>query len=900
MIRLFGPCTSIQITTLATILALFCALSATAAEIHVNAEGTGDYPDIQSALYGAASGDHIILADGVYTGPGNRRLEFARNVTLRSASYYANCIIDLQGSDADPHYGFALTEETGGTIQGITIKNAYWSYGAVAQTGWGAYIFEDCFFQDNHATEKGGVWYGTDGTNINFRNCGFVRNTAGTAGGCLSGGSDTGSTVQGCTFALNGAPQGGAIYIEEGAICDVDYSILSWGFQGSAVEEYYSGGFQISCTNIFGNRDGNWVNGASGNGTDGNTSVDPLLMDPMAAEPNLWLSQYSPMAAGVNDCGQVGAFPRVMIPESVYAVNAQGTGMFASIDEALDSLPDGTEVVLEDGTYTGYYNTYISDYGKSVNLRSRSGDPTACVIDLTDAPTTAIGIYETTLPSSLQGITLENHLNLNSTISVNGSPGLSLEDCIFQNGDFSFEYSTIFWEGSGSISMTGCIFRDNTSHSSGPVLSALDEEATFGNEVVISHCQFENNAASWASGVMEVRGFEVTLATCLVLDNNGSIDWNEGATILVVGGEILVDNCYFEGNQAYRGGGLAVYGCDGLIRNTTFRANNADKASALDIHAGNVDVTDCTFYANHTNHSMGAAHVTTGGSADSGDIYHNVRFDNCAFIRNTSNGFTAALDLDATNLAGFGGDSFSYLNVELYQCTFHANESIGEPNPNRSQIYGHESSMFSRQDLELDLDYCLITGGINCQALNLTEVTSLGMLSNDIHGNSGGNYTDEMIPFFDDDGNMSVHPLYCDPSSHNLVLNQQSLCTAENNEFALRIGAFDIGCYGLTDAPEGEGLPRVTRIEGNYPNPFNPRTTIKYAVATGGPVTLWVHDIAGRKVRTLVDGQEMAAGQYQAVWNGCDDQGRTLGAGVYLARLVSDGQITTHKLVMLK
>jgi hypothetical protein len=84
-----------------------------------------------------------------------------------------------------------------------------------------------------------------------------------------------------------------------------------------------------------------------------------------------------------------------------------------------------------------------------------------------------------------------------------------------------------------------------------------------------------------------------------------------------------------------------------------------------------------------------------------------------------------------------------------------------------------------------------------------------------------------------------------------------------------------------------------------YPNPFNPRTTISFDVRTPGRVRLTIHDVTGRRVRTLTDGWS-AAGSQTASWDGRDGSGRVLASGVYFARLESDNAVRTRRLVLLK
>ena len=101
------------------------------------------------------------------------------------------------------------------------------------------------------------------------------------------------------------------------------------------------------------------------------------------------------------------------------------------------------------------------------------------------------------------------------------------------------------------------------------------------------------------------------------------------------------------------------------------------------------------------------------------------------------------------------------------------------------------------------------------------------------------------------------------------------------------------------DDPDS-AVPERTRLVGNYPNPFNPATTIRFDLAARATVTLRVHDLAGHAVRTLIEAQSMPQGRFEAVWRGRDDAGRPAPGGVYLARLEAPGVIRTLQLTLLK
>ncbi len=85
----------------------------------------------------------------------------------------------------------------------------------------------------------------------------------------------------------------------------------------------------------------------------------------------------------------------------------------------------------------------------------------------------------------------------------------------------------------------------------------------------------------------------------------------------------------------------------------------------------------------------------------------------------------------------------------------------------------------------------------------------------------------------------------------------------------------------------------------NAPNPFNPSTTIRFAVGAAGHVRLAVYDLHGRRVASLIDGP-VAAGAHLAVWRGQDEHGSVVASGVYLYRLEAAGHVETRAMVLLK
>jgi hypothetical protein len=96
-----------------------------------------------------------------------------------------------------------------------------------------------------------------------------------------------------------------------------------------------------------------------------------------------------------------------------------------------------------------------------------------------------------------------------------------------------------------------------------------------------------------------------------------------------------------------------------------------------------------------------------------------------------------------------------------------------------------------------------------------------------------------------------------------------------------------------------EDVPRVLTMLPNAPNPFNPETVFTVGMPRDGRARLVVYDIAGRRVRTLVDGT-VRAGWKAVTWDGRNEHGGRVASGVYFCRLSTDGSSVRRKVVLLK
>lgn len=183
--------------------------------------------------------------------------------------------------------------------------------------------------------------------------------------------------------------------------------------------------------------------------------------------------------------------------------------------------------------------------------------------------------------------------------------------------------------------------------------------------------------------------------------------------------------------------------------------------------------------------------------------------------------------------------------------------------------------------------------------VNVDESSSASIVCTDIHGNAGGDWVGYIAEFLGQDGNICEDPLFCDPEGGDFTLAAGSPCLPGFNPDCGIMGAHGLGCDAPSAVPPPGILAGGVRLYPNFPNPFNPATTISYEVPAAQQTRLSIYRVDGRRVVSLVD-QLSTAGRQEVVWHGTDEHGRQVPSGIYFYRLEVGQYVETKRMALIR
>ncbi len=361
---------------------------------------------IQAGIDLSAEGDTILVAPGMYTGEGNRDISFSgKTILLKSRDGPEETVIDCNGSPSEVHRCFIFSKGSAAVVEDFTITGGYEEDGGAVFCLGSSPTFRGCIFSGNHAEHMGGAIFSVE-SQLVVESCVFVWNFGYDGGGAIlfMSSFDSPSLILNCTFSGNSTGYyGGAIYCYF-ASPEIRNSIFTFNVQkphadGTAIYCYthgipYEYSLVISCSDIYGNTDGDWIGCISDQaGSNGNFSLDPLFCD--TSINDLRIPAESPCNPDINSCGVlIGALevsccstdvddPDDVLPEGVF-LSQNYPNPFNSSTIIMYSLPIWAHTSLSVYNVLGQRIAILVDqplsrgsYTANWNGRNSSGRPVA-------------------------------------------------------------------------------------------------------------------------------------------------------------------------------------------------------------------------------------------------------------------------------------------------------------------------------------------------------------------------------------------------------------------------------------------------------------------------------------------------------------------------------------------
>ncbi len=161
-----------------------------------------------------------------------------------------------------------------------------------------------------------------------------------------------------------------------------------------------------------------------------------------------------------------------------------------------------------------------------------------------------------------------------------------------------------------------------------------------------------------------------------------------------------------------------------------------------------------------------------------------------------------------------------------------------------------------------------------------------------------GRRSDSAAFFLDYTTGLIVDSVYLDRHLANIRFFETSngLCLTGRVYDTVIVYNFQLPVDAPSDIAQ---IPDGYSLSQNFPNPFNPSTTIEFALPHRSAAKVNVYNVLGQRVVTLVDGN-LAAGNHSVVWAGVDQDGKAVVSGVYFYRIVTDGFTATKKMILLQ
>jgi hypothetical protein len=307
--------------------------------------------------------------------------------------------------------------------------------------------------------------------------------------------------------------------------------------------------------------------------------------------------------------------------------------------------------------------------------------------------------------------------------------------------------------------------------------------------------------------------------------------------------------------------------------------------------------------------------VIAGGIA--GEVCERSQIINCQVIDGYIEGF-----------AKVGGIAGLVSNESVISGTYFSGELVGNA---AGGIVGSLYSSTIRDSYSRAVVIAGYNGGIAGITMNASIVNTYSLSDNGDHGEGwGGKVAGYSLLIFNPEfpntksNNFFDTEIACQSPGFGFISSEQSLHangrTSEQMKLQATFTGWDFVNVWSIDPILNDGFPylryqeeRLTdetdfvivrnrvSLNSNYPNPFNPETSISFTVGSEQhqQVDIEIFNIKGQKVRTLVS-EVYEVGEHSVVWNGTDDNGRSVASGIYFYRMTAGDFTATRKMILMK
>ena len=598
----------------------------------------------------------------------------------------------------------------------------------------------------------------------------------------------------------------------------------------------------------------------------------------------------------------------------------------ATIQQGINAAANGDTVLVQPGTYV----ENINYNGKSIVLGSlflTTGNPayiTETVIDGNNIASVVTIENVTGTITSLCGFTIINGYNQEPSYGGGGifcyNSDVTLKNLLVSNNYAESWGGGILIDEFSNATIEDVILENNYALLGGGIV-IMESEAFLTNIKVLN-----NSVWGEGGGILTVYATYVIIENSQILDNSAGMGGGGvyiSDTEFLIMNNVLISDNYAEGWA----GGLAIYSDDGddiRVNNSVITGNSCGEGSA----GGGIIVSSCSPI--FTNVTISENSCAIGGGAcwvqvAMFGISAHPTFINCIMWDNTPNeielspnngpnevtiSYTDLQDGEA-GIVMLNGGTVNWLegNIDedpLFAFTGEHHYSLLEDSPCINAGIPDTTGL-NLPEFDFAGNQRVLDGRIEMGAYEFTALISADFIASYTTGPAPftveftdltSGYPTEWEWDFNSNGTVDSYDqnpvwTYEEPGDYTVTLTSSN---AYNEDTEIKENYINVAGVSADE----DIMPITSQLIGNYPNPFNPTTTISFSVTqTSSFVNLEIFNLKGQKVKRFVN-ETLPVGTHSVIWNGTDDSGKSVTSGIYFYKMKSGNYTSTKKMILLK